>query len=382
MNGFILKKAPFDIGVFNKKSSHLPERLPFVLNFDSKSGEIKQKIGKKNRIALKKYYLSGGYASTPLGEGEYGKRQGLEVFKSLLLALKDKSKRLENMSFLEIGASYGYLLYLLKKQKAKEVVGIEPGREGIIGSKKYGIKMIRKFFPFKLKQKFDCIYNYCVLEHVEKPLIFLKNIYKNLNNEGMIFVAVPDCEKKMGIGDLSIITHQHLNYYTQASLRRLIEGAGFVGIRVETFKQTSTLVAWGIKSVDNNISLRFMKNFKKNIDSIQKMVNDFESKKMKIGLYAPGSFLRCLIKFGEEPRIFNGDIFKQNKYITGSKLPIEAPAKLISNPVDVLFIAPIDYDEEIKAALIKSGLNRYRTLLVSLKDMYEKNSGINYDLQE
>jgi len=64
--------------------------------------------------------------------------------------------------------------------------------------------------------------------------------------------------------------------------------------------------------------------------------------------------------------------------MAGYPKAIEPPGKLLKEPVDILFIAPIDYDKEIRDYLIKMGLNKKKTEIVSLKGIYEKNSGIKY----
>jgi len=150
MERFELKNFYFDIGCFSKRHKKIPEKLSFVLMYDEKEKIIKQEISFETEEALKLYYELGGYASTPLGEGDYGKRQAQDVFDFIEMALNKANKDFKKISFLEIGASYGYLLYLLRSRGSKNVCGIEPGKEGIVGSKKYKVKMIKKFFPCAL----------------------------------------------------------------------------------------------------------------------------------------------------------------------------------------------------------------------------------------
>ncbi|MCD4705146.1 class I SAM-dependent methyltransferase [bacterium] len=391
MNKFKLSKLPFDIGVYKKRNKQLPLELPFFLTFDPKIGLITQKINNKIKDALKKYYTFGGYASTPLGEGIYATKQANGLYKLIKQAIKFYDRKIEKMSFLEIGSSYGYLLYLLKKGGAQKILGIEPGDEGVIGAKKYDIPLIQDFFPSKLlTKKFDLIFNHAVLEHIENPLFILKNIYKHLNKNGIVFIAVPDCEKKLMVGDISIIAHQHINYFTRNSLKTVLKKSGFTKIKIINVKERALLIGYGkkkeskkhkckvVKSKQNDkkIFQMFTKTFLKNIKIIQKIINQFEKENKSIGLYAPCGNLRGLLKFIKEPRIFNSDSFKHNKYITKCTNAIESKEKLLKNPVDILFIAPIDYDIEIHEDLIKNKLKN--TKLISLKKIYEENSGIKY----
>lgn len=156
---FSLKSLPFDFGSYTSRAENIPESLPFSLTVDQDSGLICQVLSDELREALKHYYLLGGYGSTPLGEGEYGMAQGEYMLNAVLYFLSMKHRDVSDLKFLEIGASYGYLLHSLHKMGAREVLGVEPGEEGINGSSQYSVPMIRDFFPTtKLNnKKFDVI---------------------------------------------------------------------------------------------------------------------------------------------------------------------------------------------------------------------------------
>ncbi|PIZ00468.1 hypothetical protein COY62_02410, partial [bacterium (Candidatus Howlettbacteria) CG_4_10_14_0_8_um_filter_40_9] len=125
MNDFVIENLPFGVGCFSEADKSLPAFLPFQLHFDETNGLMYQKLGDESRVALKLYYLKGGYASTPLGEGDYGQKQGEELFLLIKNCLTVLNRKITELSFLEIGASYGYLLHLLKEAGAKDVVGLE-----------------------------------------------------------------------------------------------------------------------------------------------------------------------------------------------------------------------------------------------------------------
>ncbi|MBI2054610.1 MAG: hypothetical protein HYT39_00730, partial [Candidatus Sungbacteria bacterium] len=138
---------PFDIGFYDQRHPDLPEFLPFELAVDKRFNLIFQKTSASTRRALRLYYSLGGYASTPLGEGDYGQRQGDEVFSLLESAILARGRKISEMSFLEIGAGYGYLLHRLKQSGAKRTLGLEPGNEGVVGARKYQIRILQEFFP-------------------------------------------------------------------------------------------------------------------------------------------------------------------------------------------------------------------------------------------
>jgi SAM-dependent methyltransferase len=397
MGDFFLPALPFYIGSYSKYPKNIPKALPFSLTTDQKTGLITEVLTGKIESALKLFYKRGGYASTPLGEGDYGKRQGEELFEWIIRSLKTEGRDITETSFLELGAGYGYLLYLLKKGGAKRVLGIEPGNEGIIGARKYNVEMIRDFFPTpKLVEKFDYVLSYGVLEHIKSPGSIFKEIKKSLTSNGIVFAAVPETERKMRVGDPSIIAHQHVNYFSEQSLINLFHDAGFGHSHVEYSPKRSMLVGWATtadkecgensskkvldkKGKKENLLRVFKTNILKNIATIQEIVNRAEGKSKTLGFYAPSSNLLGLLQFKNKARIFDSDPWKHGKHIAGSPLSFEPPEALRLESVDMLFICAIDYDREITDYLMKNNLLRKgKTEMVSLKKIYENTSGMCY----
>ncbi len=376
---------PFDIGFYDQRHPDLPEFLPFELRVDRRSGLICQKTNASVRRALKLYYTLGGYASTPLGEGDYGQRQGDEVFSLLESAILARGRKISEMSFLEIGAGYGYLLYRLKQSGAKLTLGLEPGNEGVVGARKYQIRILQEFFPTnQLQEKFDCVFSYGVLEHIENPRSIFKKITEVLNQAGIIFMAVPDCEMKMAIGDPSIISHQHVNYFTKDSMTELLASAGFTKMKIESHSGRTMLIASAIKTASGHVRLRktsddarqltidFWKNLRNNVRSIQKLIDELEKiSNNPIGFYGAGcSVLKGLLKMKSEPRLFDSDEVKWGKHVADFQRPVESPQALVQNPPAAIFITPIDYDKEIRDYL-KSLIGLKLIRVISLKEIYQ-----------
>ncbi len=393
---FAIRSLPFDFGSYTTRPESIPEYLPFILSIDQ-NGLIRQTLTEKLRSTLHQYYTWGGYGSTPLGEGLYGKSQGDFMLSAITAVLDKHNRKVSGSTFVEIGASYGYLLHSLANHGAKEVLGIEPGEEGIIGSKKYGVSMVREFFPTPVLsgRRFDFVLNHCMLEHAEDPLSILKEMYQITADNGIVLFAIPDCNPKMVIGDLSIISHQHVNYFTRNSIRYLLELAGFRNVGMMTSNNRAILIAWGTRlpsgsnepyplkpciEEDGEIFLRFAKQFSLNVIEIQNEVIACENENKTIGLYAPDPNVAGLIKFKYRPRTFNTDRLKTGKYVGPLVRPFESPEDLVANPVDVLVVAPVDYDRQIESEIRSMGLKK-ATKIVSLRQIYERVCGYPYSLK-
>lgn len=390
---FKFNNFPFNIGSYERKYKQIPERLPFIIRYDKRLGIINQKVTKEQRKALRLYYSLGGYASTPLGEGSFGDRRADWTLDFIRKSLDLNKDTFDRLSFLEIGCASGYLLNLIKGEGAQVAWGLEPGEKGLRAGKQHKLKIINDFFPSKkIDRKFDYILSHCVLEHLENPKRALLEMIKILNPAGYIFVVVPECEEKMLIGDISILAHQHVNYFTKNSLYNLFESVGLSRVHVFSSRKIATLYAWGRKTEkgvikiklrnkdDTRLLKKFINVFGKNIRTIQSIVNRCERGGKKIGLYGDCAALRGLLKFKAEPRIFDGDSAKTGKFMISSKNCFESKDQLVDKPVDVLFITPIDYDEAIRSDLKKIGFNDKITKVISVKAIYEKESGRQYTI--
>lgn len=390
---FRVDSMPFDLGFYEVRPSSIPQKLPFELQVDKRSGLIYQPVTAKLRRVLNTYYEHGGYLSTPLGEGVYAEAQGDFFLRGLENVIQKTGHTISESRFLEIGCSYGYVLSELRKKGARDVLGIEPGEEGVVGSKRWNVPIIQDFFPTdKIHGKiFDVILSHYMLEHVENPLDLLKEMYISLRGGGIVFFAVPECEKKMLLGDLSIIVHQHINYFTKDTARVLLTAAGFESVGIITSPKRSILFAWGIKkqtqliakeashvSDANHLLATFKKNFQANVHMIQSKVIECYKEGKSIGLYASDANLAGLITYNLPPRLFNTDEKKVGKYIVDQAGPFESLESCVKNPSDAIFIAPIDYDKEIQNDLKRMGLVS-STEIVSIKELYEKQSGVKYE---
>ena len=139
----------------------------------------------------------------------------------------------------EIGAGGCYTLRKLRGL-GHEVSGIDPSPIAAAAGQQYGITIVSEFFPVAGPQSgqiYDAFIHYDVLEHMEDPLNFLKQIYASLAVGGRTLFVVPDCTEHIRNQDISMCIHQHLNYFTLKSLAALAAIAGF---GVEFLKQSNT----------------------------------------------------------------------------------------------------------------------------------------------
>jgi len=380
------KQLPFYIGIMNSpENKGLPVSLPFTLEYDKNISLIKSKdVGQEEY--LNKAYRLGSVVSANLGEGSFGERRANDILQYLLPRCK---KHLSELSFLDVGCSEGYLLSKLKSLGSNEVFGCEPGPMATIGSEKYGINIIHDFFkPEFFNKKFDIVFSSGVLEHVKDPANFLELKKQVLKEDGTIFIGVPNCEKKLILGDISVLGHEHWNYFTERSLKSLLIKCGFIEVETAIGRNQAMLYAWGIKF--NNISIKNKDNLNNLNNSDEKLfysfcakirdslfqfnerINQLNKEGKSLGLYGGGFELIGVLNHKSDVRFFNSDVIQQGTYYPGHNHFIENPKNLITNPVDELWVMAIDYDEEITNYL-ENELNISSNIKIfSFKNFLEK----------
>lgn len=281
------------------------------------------------------------------------------------------NKKINNI--LEIGCGSCYILRKLKND-GFNVVGLDPSPLTVKEALKEGIEVYKGFFPNpKIKDKFDLIFHIDVLEHVEKPIEFLIEIRKKIKNSGYVIIKVPDCTDSVKTGDISFITHQHLNNFTESSLKNLVRFCGFKILKFEKSKFGSSLYCFAKKeriirgiNQKKNENLKFFSKIENNVKNFKKIILKLISNKKTIGFYVPLRSFPYIYSFKENFksfRLFDDTFHYRNNFFDGCNVKIENFEDLISKPVDHLFIMSFPFGEKIKSRVRKKLPNQKITLL-------------------
>jgi 2-polyprenyl-3-methyl-5-hydroxy-6-metoxy-1,4-benzoquinol methylase len=94
-------------------------------------------------------------------------------------------------SLLDVGSGTGYFLEAAKK-KGWNITGIEPSETARKIALKKKLKVKKSFEDVKPGKKFDAITLFHVLEHIHDLRKTAKNIMNHLQDDGTIFIAVPN----------------------------------------------------------------------------------------------------------------------------------------------------------------------------------------------
>lgn len=146
--------------------------------------------------------------------------------------LKDKIK--EGSIILDAACGTGYGSDILKKVNAGQIIGVDICPDTVkYANSKYGDKRcvfkvsnVMEMNEFQ-DEMFDAVVSFETIEHIDQPLVFLKNINRILKKKGILIISTPN---KWGL------TKDHMFDYDYALLKAHLES--FFNIE-ESYTQNS-----------------------------------------------------------------------------------------------------------------------------------------------
>lgn len=156
-----------------------------------------------------------------------------------LLETHTKGRRL-----LDIGSGPGYFLDV-GKGRGWEVLGFEPSRAAVHYTTRRSLTTVNDFFSAKKAAPhgpFDAIMISLVLEHVSDPTRFIEEAKQVLAPGGLLCVIVPNDYNPLqkllvechNFARWWVVPKHHLNYFTIASITKLIKSCGLTPVETET----------------------------------------------------------------------------------------------------------------------------------------------------
>lgn len=175
---------------------------------------------------MNNYYVSYSNYENPISHGRPSDTEVRSVERQVILIKKHKIK-IGNA--LDIGCSTGFFLNTIREE-GFSVLGIDPSPHcSAVAHELYDIKVITDVVenvPIKNYGPFQLVTLRHVLEHTQNPFSVLRKIWEVITDNGYILVEVPifDHTHKLPFG---YFTFEHLTYFTEKSLKRLLNKAGF-----------------------------------------------------------------------------------------------------------------------------------------------------------
>lgn len=331
-----LKKAPLDADIVTCSNCGLTQQL-----FQDNVLKILDRV----------YKSQGAAASTPPSDSGWGLARAKMFFDNVNILFKPNS-------VLEVGCQDGYMLYEFYKRGVQELIGVEPSPLKPFFKDGFQPVVYHEFFDRKRfdGKKFDIVLSLFVLEHVQYPAAFLKELASVLSDDGQLIIAAPNAEMQLRSGDPGLFMHEHLSYFTEMSLKNVFFHAGLEIIRINKTRSDYYITArkksadcektiqWGESSIDNLVG------YKNRLYQILERFKTESAKFKRLGLWGACAATSNLIYLTSlrNYTVFDGDKNKEGKQISGIQGIIFAPTKeALENKVDAVCVIPMGFQKEI-----------------------------------
>lgn len=356
---WVIGGLPFHVGVKDVPSNApLPDTMPMRVRVDPDSGRLVQIPEADVMAGLDQAYTEGSQIGTPLSDMGLGLPALEDVVAFVAEARGGRS--LAGARVLEIGCGTGALLARLVEAGATGI-GVEPGGDAAERARSAGLEVIASPFHRDVfdGRTFDLIIHHGVLEHVPDPVSFLRDQLSLLADDGVVVGAVPDCAVAMSTGDLSILVHEHLSYFSAASLRCTGALAGGRAIAERPSRSAgSTYCAWVpadelIVTPDDVPALQFLELAPRSLEAVQAFADRLVAQGRSLGVFIPGRFINYQALTPTLPalRYFDDDPRLEGRYYPPFDVPVESRAGLLSRPVDELLVMSWTFGERIATDL-------------------------------
>lgn len=143
---------------------------------------------------------------------------------------------------LDVGCGQGIFCENFQERKDLEIWGIEIDANEADEAQKKMFRVINTDAINALAeipdQKFDAIFCNDVLEHLVDPYTFLAQVKSKLSEKGVVIASIPNVRylsnfinfvfrREWKYEDSGILDRTHLRFFTQKSMRRMFEEAGY-----------------------------------------------------------------------------------------------------------------------------------------------------------
>jgi len=189
---------------------------------------------------LDRFYSSGAYWSDVVKENPFQDAHEKNQARLRVVQSMPYVKSHAAVNVLDVGAGHAHTMTWIEKLfpgKLHRFDFIEHDEDKchyILSSRK--AFTIRRLAEIREGVGYDLIFMNHVLEHVADPELFLSEVLKQLNPEGVIYVEIPhsDYRYKQDV-------FPHTLFFTQKSLARLADKLGVVQLHSETFGRDAGL---------------------------------------------------------------------------------------------------------------------------------------------
>lgn len=264
---------------------------------------------------------------------------------------------LKGKKIVEIGCGQGEFLDILTEFPVG-VYGIEHNQDLVEIGRRKGLNICRGFTDTADTTidgaPFDAFLSFNFIEHQPKPNTMLRCIYRNLAEDGYGLITAPSMDYILHYSSYYEFMRDHIAYYSEETLRFLLNRNGFTVIESETVNRDtlSMIVRKRPKTdVSGLINVRGRLS-----GALHAYIDSRRQRGKKIAFWGAShqafAALSTASLSQEIAYIIDSAPFKQSRYSPATHIPIISPEHFFNEPVDCILIIAPGYTHEI-AGIIK-----------------------------
>lgn len=279
---------------------------------------------------------------------------------------------LPEKAVLEIGCGKGDFLVELASLGVGSAVGIDPGFAPRTSESAARVRFIRDWYGEQYADlSGDLVVARHLLEHIPDVADFTRLMIKSLNPNGSLFVEVPDTTRVLSEGAFWDVYYEHCSYFTERSLRALLDRVGLRVDRCELAFDDQYLLAEASFGDGNEMAesawpedlSESVRRFGRNVEAAIGRWTDRFARLSDTGrtaaLWGGGSkaiaFLSSIDAGGCPLEVVDINPHKQGRFLPGSGIEVQAPVALAASQPDLVVVMNPIYSKEICQSLSEMG---------------------------
>jgi C-methyltransferase-like protein/putative zinc binding protein/methyltransferase family protein len=281
---------------------------------------------------------------------------------------------------MEIASNDGYLLQHYRSAGIS-VLGVDPARNVAKEAERRGVRTIPEFFDVELAERLRAegirpkvIHANNVLAHVPDIRQFVAGVSLLISDDGVVIIETPYVRDLVEKLEFDTIYHEHVFYYSLASLRTLLEASSLNIVDVERVPvHGGSLRVFASKNGSGTLSPRvgelerqekelgldsvgYYSSFSDRVDDARREISDFlrglqdqGSRLAAYGAAAKGTMLLNSLSLdaGAVEYVVDSTPYKQGRLVPGVRVPIEPPDHLSEDPPDYVVLLAWNFAREI-----------------------------------
>jgi SAM-dependent methyltransferase len=261
---------------------------------------------------------------------------------------------------IEIGCGRGEYLSLLREAGA-DAAGLEHSAASVTACRAAGLDVSEGFVGSAEDTlaggPFDAFAIFNFLEHLPDPNGTLRGIHRNLSENGVGLVEVPNFDMMLRERQFAEFMSDHLFYFTTETLTTALSINGFEVL--DCAEEWHRYILSAVVRKRRRLELSdFHAQQARLREEIHAYIRRFSPK--RVALWGAGHqalALMSLLDLGPVIRyVVDSAPFKQGRFTPATHLPIVAPSMLETDPVEAVIVVAAGYSDEV-ARTIRSRFN-------------------------